>query len=138
MTTNSDFLAVAYSTFKSAGAICFANELFSLRVVRDLVVNFRARETTDLSTCTDCHSFDCGDRHYRLRELAIEFRIPGRVRAQAWNYAACDNFENAAQRVALCSCLVYERNHSLLSFFVSTVQRSFVGNFGNLVPGEFE
>src|SRR6476646_5677051 len=118
MTTNSDFLAVAYSAFKAPGAICFANELFSLRVVCDLVVNFRAGETTDLSTCTDCHGFDCRDRHHRLRELAIEFRIPGGVRAQAWNYAARHNFENAAQRVALCSCLVDERNHSLLSLFV--------------------
>src|SRR5580765_4899623 len=99
MATNSDFLAVTYSAFKAAGAICFADELFGLRVVRDLVVNFRARQTTNLSTCADCHSFDCRDRHYRLRKLAIEFRIPGSVRAQAWSYTARHNFENAAQCV---------------------------------------
>src|SRR6185369_17516153 len=132
MTTNSDFLAVAYSAFEATSAICFAYELFSLRVVCDLVVNFRARETTDLSTCANCDSFNSRDRHHRLSELAIEFRIPGCVRAQPRNYAPRDILENATQRVALSSSLIDERNHSLLSFFVSTMQRTVIGNCGNL------
>jgi hypothetical protein len=82
MTTNSDFLAVAYSAFKAAGTICFANELFSLRVVRDLVVNFRAWRLLISAPAPIATALTAGI-DIPLERAGHQFRIPGRVRAQA-------------------------------------------------------
>src|SRR5215213_4238761 len=60
------------------------------------------------------------------------------MRAEAGHDAARDHFEDAAQRVALLSRLIDERDHSLLGIVIRAVQRCVVGDRGDLVPVQLE
>src|SRR5215510_12396367 len=100
MTTNANLFAVGYAAFEPASAVRFANKLARLGVVSDLVVYFRTGQATRLRSRADRHCLHRGDRHNCLCQQSVELEIPRRVRTQTRHYSTCNDFENAAQRVA--------------------------------------
>jgi hypothetical protein len=79
MTAHADLFAVGDAAFETSGAVRFPNKLAGFRVVRDLVMYFRARQAARFSACSDCNCFDCGYRHDGLCEKTVELEIPGSV-----------------------------------------------------------
>ena len=75
----------------------------------------------------DLDGFDGVDRHYGLSDTAVELFVPRRVRAEADGNALGDDLKNAAERVAVCFCLVDQLDHLFLAAVVGTVQRRIVG-----------
>src|ERR1043165_8223050 len=138
MTANANLFAVRYAAFETPGAVRFANKLARLGVVSDLVVNFRTGQTARLRPRADRDCLHCWNRHHCLRQQSIEFEIPRLMRTQTRHDSACNDFENAAQPVALLSSLVDEFDHSLLRFVIGAVQRRVVGNRGDRVPIQLE
>src|SRR5207253_9213706 len=78
------------------------------------------------------------NRHNRLRQTAIQFRIPGRVGPKTGYDAARNNFEDAAERVAIAFRLVNEIDHALLDFCISAVERRILRDRGNLIEGQLQ
>src|SRR5689334_4170298 len=138
MTANANLFAIGYAAFETAGTVRFANKLARLGVVSNLVVYFRTGQTTRLRARADCHRLHRRNRHHGLRQQPVQLEIPGRVRTQTGHNATGNNFENAAQRVALFARFVDELDHSLLRFVVGAVQRRVVGNRGDRVPIQLE
>src|SRR5215470_267277 len=101
MTTNANLFAVGYTSLETAGAVRFANKLARFGVVSDLVVDFRTGQAARLRSRADRHRLHRGNRHHCLRQESVELEIPRCVRTQTRHHSACNDFENATQRVAL-------------------------------------
>src|SRR5688572_30888971 len=134
MAANPDFLAISDAAFEAARAVRLANELARLRVVSDLVVNLRTRQTARLGAGANRHRLHGRYRHNRLREKPIELHVPGSMRTQTGNSATRGDFKDSAKRVATMACFIDQRDHLLLDVSISTVQRRVVGYRGDLFP----
>src|SRR5215217_1685456 len=99
MAAHADLFAVCDAAFETARAVRVANKLARVRVVSNLIVDFRTRQTAGFRTCSNRDCLHCGYRHHRLREKPIELQVPRSVRTQSRYRSASDDFKNAAQRI---------------------------------------
>ncbi len=74
------------------------------------------------------------DRHEGLGDAAVEFFVPGSVRAEADNDVFCDYFEDAAKRVAIFLCLIDQGHHLLFGGAVGTIERGIGWNSCDFFP----
>ena len=81
-------------------------------VVMDRVLHLRAEARRALRRESDLHALHRLHGDDRLRQAAVQPRIPGDVRAQADRHAARHHFEDAAHRVAGAVGLVHHFFHA--------------------------
>src|SRR6185437_11376352 len=118
MAAYTDLFAIRDAALEPTGTISLANKLARLRVVSNLVMYFRTRQTTGFGAGSDGNGFHRRYRHHCLSQKSIELQIPRRVRAQTRHNSTRRDFKDSSERIALLSRFIDQLDHLLLCFVV--------------------